>query len=152
MQQTDKDRPFEVHLDERSGVPYYRQVIDQVLLGIADRRLAPGDRLPTVRSLAVDLAVNPNTIAKAYRELEVLGIIDTQQGSGTFVAARRPKEPENERRRALERLCDELAAAAAKQGFSLDEVIDNLRERTPTSAGARGKNERDQRDDKRRSS
>lgn len=120
---------FEVRLDERSGVPYYRQVIDQVLLAIADGRLAPGDRLPTVRSLAVELAVNPNTIAKAYRDLEIVGVLDTQQGSGTFVASRKPREPELERRRALDRLCDDLVAAAAKLGFALDDVIDGLRER-----------------------
>ncbi len=128
---------FEVRLDERSGVPYYRQVIDQVLLGIAGGKLAPGDRLPTVRSLAVELAVNPNTIAKAYRELEIIGILDTQQGSGTYVASRRPKEPELERRRALARVCDEFVVAAAKLGFGLEDVIDDLRGRNEGSQGAK---------------
>ncbi len=130
---------FEIQLDDRSGVPFYRQVIDQVLLGIADRRLEPGDRLPTVRSLAVELAVNPNTIAKAYRELELVGVLETQQGSGTFVPSRRPKEPELERRRALDRLCGDLVAAAAKFGFALDDVIENLRERQAQAARGNGK-------------
>jgi GntR family transcriptional regulator len=128
--------PFEVELDERSGVPFYRQVIDQVLLAVADGRLAPGDRLPTVRSLAVDLAINPNTVAKAYRELELVGVLETQQGTGTFVAARRAPagEAEIERRRALDRLCGDAAAAAAKLGFTLEDVIDNLRERQTAGA------------------
>lgn len=133
-------RPFQIRVDERTGVPYYRQVIDQVLLGIADGRLAPGARLPTVRALAVDLAVNPNTVAKAYHELEVLGVLDSQQGSGTFVAAKRPKEPALERRRALERFCDELAAAAGRLGFSLDDVVDELQDRrTQTNTNPRRK-------------
>jgi GntR family transcriptional regulator len=132
--------PFRIELDERTGVPYYRQIIDQILLAIADGRLAPGDRLPTVRSLAVDLAVNPNTIAKAYRELEIVNVIETQQGSGTFVASRKPKEPELERRRALDRVCGDLVAAAAKLGFSLEDVIENLRERQ--SNGSRGNGSR----------
>lgn len=120
---------FSVRLDNRSGVPFYRQIIDQVLLAIADGRLAPGDRLPTVRSLAVELAVNINTIARAYRELEIVGILDTQQGSGTFVASRKPQEPELERRRALDRICSDLVAASSKLGFGLNDVIDNLLDR-----------------------
>jgi GntR family transcriptional regulator len=138
---------FRPRLDERSGVPYYRQVVDQVLLGTADGRLSPGDRLPTVRSLAVELAVNPNTIAKAYRELELLGVIDTQQGSGTFVASKRPREPENERRRALARFCDEVAASTARLGFSLDDVIDELADRRRSSASGRGHRAADEDDD-----
>ena len=118
-----------IRLDDRSGVPFYRQIIDQVLLAIAKKRLSPGDRLPTVRSLAVDLSINPNTVAKAYRELEILGILSTQQGSGTFVAAREPEAPALERQRALARLCDEFAATVTRQGFDLDEAIDALRER-----------------------
>ena len=73
-------------LDASSGVPFYRQVIDQVLLAIADGRLKPGTQLPTVRQLAVDLAVNLNTVAKAYREMEIRGIVETQQSTGTFIA------------------------------------------------------------------
>ena len=75
-------------LDSSSGVPFYRQVIDQVLLAFADGRLKPGAQLPSVRQLAVDLSVNLNTVAKAYREMEIRGIVETQQGTGTFIAAR----------------------------------------------------------------
>src|SRR5437870_6488469 len=73
-------------LDQKSGVPIYRQIQDQIRYGIASGRLRPGEQLPTVRALAVDLAVNPNTVIKAYTELERLGVLTTEQGSGTFIA------------------------------------------------------------------
>src|ERR1022692_3243562 len=100
MTTTDGARLF--RLDTTSGVPFYRQVIDQVLLAVADGRLTTGTQLPTVRALAVDLSVNLNTVAKAYREMEIRGIVDTQQGTGTFVAARRADRKTGERRKALE--------------------------------------------------
>jgi GntR family transcriptional regulator len=70
-------------LDPAGGTPFYRQIIDQIKFGIASGNLKTGEQLPTVRALAVQLKVNLNTIAKAYKELEILGILDTQQGSGT---------------------------------------------------------------------
>src|SRR5579864_7670547 len=92
--------PFRVQLDLRSGVPAYRQVMDQVLGAIASGRLATGDQLPTVRQLAVDLSINPNTVIRAYRELEIRGFLDTQQGSGTFISAQQvPRDGEERRRR-----------------------------------------------------
>ena len=73
-------------LDPKSGIPFYRQIIDQIRYGIAAGKLKVGDQLPTVRALAVELKVNLNTISKAYRELEIKNILETQQGSGTFIA------------------------------------------------------------------
>src|SRR5690242_10028816 len=96
-------------LDASSGVPFYRQIIDQVLLAVADGRLKPGTQLPTVRQLAVDLAVNLNTIAKAYREMEIRGIVQTQQGTGTFVATR-TGATSRERKKAMHDLLDRLIA------------------------------------------
>lgn len=115
--------------DTSSGVPFYRQIIDQVLLAVADGRLTPGTQLPTVRQLAVDLAVNLNTVAKAYREMEIRGIVDTQQGTGTFVSTRRAQRRSGERRRALEGLVDRFVSLAASSGFSLDELAEALTER-----------------------
>src|SRR5438105_11658397 len=92
------DRRFEFKLDVRSGVPVYRQIIDQVLGGIAAGSLKAGDQLPTVRQLAVDLAINPNTVARAYRELEIREVLATQQGTGTFITEQKPKVNELERR------------------------------------------------------
>jgi GntR family transcriptional regulator len=82
-------------LDPASGAPVYRQIIRQIESGVLSGRLKTGDRLPTIRSLAVDLKINPNTIAKAYGELEIRGILATQVGSGTYIADKRP-EPEED--------------------------------------------------------
>ena len=116
-------------LDTSSGVPFYRQIIDQVLLGVADGRLTPGTQLPTVRQLAVDLSVNLNTVAKAYREMEIRGIVDTQQGTGTFISTRRAERKSSERRKALDGLVDRFVSLASSNGFSLDELAEALTER-----------------------
>src|SRR6476646_9437019 len=103
-------------LDAASGVPFYRQIIEQVLLAVADGRLKPGSQLPTVRQLAVDLSINLNTVAKAYREMEIRGIVETQQGTGTFVSTRRPERRSAEREKALGRLVEHFLALAAARG------------------------------------
>ena len=72
-------------LDYSSGVPVYRQIIDQIIFGIASGQLKLGEQLPTVRALAVELKVNLNTVSKAYKELEIKDILETQQGTGTFI-------------------------------------------------------------------
>src|SRR5437763_11260455 len=94
-------KPFHCLLDLKSGVPVYRQIIDQVMGGIAAGALAAGHQLPTVRQLAVDLSINPNTVLRAYRELEIRGILDTQQGTGTFISQQKVKRDEVERQRGL---------------------------------------------------
>ncbi|MDR2740527.1 MAG: GntR family transcriptional regulator [Treponema sp.] len=73
-------------LDGGNGIPIYRQIIQQIEYAILSERIRPGDRLPTIRSLAVELKTNPNTIAKAYGELEIRGVLETQVGSGTYVS------------------------------------------------------------------
>src|SRR5512142_3114228 len=98
---TTAKRRFEFRLDLHSGVPVYRQLIDQVLGGRASGALAPGDQLPTVRQVAVDLSINPNTVARAYREMEIRGVLDTQQGTGTFVSNQTVKPDDLERERLL---------------------------------------------------
>ena len=77
-------------LDPDNGAPIYRQIIQQIEYAILSGRLRPGDRLPTIRSLAVELKTNPNTIAKAYGELEIRGILATQVGSGTYISDKKP--------------------------------------------------------------
>jgi GntR family transcriptional regulator len=119
--------PF--RLDPSSGVPFYRQIIDQVLLGVSDGRLSAGKQLPTVRQLAVDLSVNLNTVAKAYREMEIRGIVETQQGTGTFLAARKPDRRAKERDKALQTLLEQFLALAASRGFSAEDVSGALLER-----------------------
>jgi len=122
------DRRFAIRLDARSGVPVYRQVIDQVMGGIAAGTLRPGDQLPTVRQLAVDLAINPNTVIRAYRELEIRGVLDTQHGTGTFIAAEKPKANEPERRRRVAQLAGELLARAGAEGISLQDLLEYFHE------------------------
>ena len=119
----------ELKLDLKSGVPFYRQIIDLVKSAIATGALEPGDRLPTVRQLAVDLSINPNTVSRAYTELELTGLVETQMGSGTFVGQQGVQRDELERRRILDQLCQEFLSRASTHGFNLEEVLDNLSQR-----------------------
>src|ERR1700693_4822836 len=119
-----KNGRFEFKLDPRSGVPVYRQIIDQVLGGISAGGLKPGDQLPTVRQLAVDLAINPNTVVRAYRELEIRGVLATQQGTGTFITDKQPEKNDLERQRRVTQLVGELLAKAGAEGISMQELID----------------------------
>jgi GntR family transcriptional regulator len=119
---------FNFHLDLRSGVPVYRQVIDQVLVAISSGVLQGGDQLPTVRQVAVDLAINPNTVVRAYRELEIRGVLTTQQGTGTFITPGKVEADQALREKRLSQLAGEVAALAGAQGFSVSEVVDRLKE------------------------
>lgn len=123
-----KQRPVQFGLDPQSGVPVYRQIIDQVAGGLASGSLAVGDQLPTVRQLAVDLAINPNTVIRAYRELEIRGVLETQQGTGTFISQRKVQRDDAERQRRLSQLAGEFAARAGSEGFTVEELIEQLRE------------------------
>ena len=122
---------FQFALDLHSGVPVYRQIIDQVRSGIAARTLAAGDQLQTVRQLAVDLAINPNTVLRAYRELELGGLLETHQGTGTFIANKKVEKNGAERQRQLTQMAGEAAAKAGAAGFTLQELITELRELLP---------------------
>jgi GntR family transcriptional regulator len=128
MTGANKNGRFEVKLDARSGVPVYRQIIDQVLGGIAAGSLKAGDQLPTVRQLAVDLAINPNTVVRAYRELEIREVLATQQGTGTFITEKKPQPDDLERRRRLSQLAGELLARAGAEGITLQELIEYFNE------------------------
>ena len=123
-----KNRRFEFTLDARSGVPVYRQIIDQVLGGISAGSLKAGDQLPTVRQLAVDLAINPNTVVRAYRELEIREVLATQQGTGTFITEKKPQPDELERRRRVTQLAGDLLARAGAEGITLQELLGYLNE------------------------
>lgn len=129
----DERENLDIRIDAKSGVPFYRQIIEQVKFAIARGDLSAGDRLPTVRQLAVDLSINPNTVIRAYRELEIEGVLETQQGSGTFVGHREPQVDELERQRMLDQILTELLARASGYGFSLDDVLEGLRRRRETS-------------------
>ncbi len=133
MLSTPQDRAgtFRFRLDQQSGVPVYRQIIDQVTGGMAASALKPGDQLPTVRQVSVDLAVNPNTVMRAYRELEIRGVLETQQGTGTFISRQKVKTDEVERQRRLNQIAGEFVARAGAAGFTVQELLEQLRELTP---------------------
>ena len=122
---------FTFRRDTQSGVPVYRQLIDQLQAGIASGNLASGDQIPTVRQVAVDLEINPNTVLRAYRELEIRGVLDTQQGTGTFVSDRKVPQDDAEHGRQLDQLVGEFVARAGAGGFTVEELIESLRERLP---------------------
>ncbi len=115
-------RQFRLKLDMSSGVPVYRQIIDSVLGGIASGTLLPGNQLPTVRQLAVDLSINPNTVVRAYRELEIRGILTTQQGTGTFITDKEVKPDDVERQRRMAQFVRELLARAGAEGITIEDL------------------------------
>jgi len=117
------------NLDPKTGVPFYRQIIDQIKFGIAKGNLNVGEQLPTVRSLAVELKVNLNTVAKAYKELEILSVLETQQGTGTFINSSDIQLSDNEMKKKLQEICDEFSTIAISYGFSLDTIITELQKR-----------------------
>lgn len=117
---------LEFRLDPKGGVPYYKQIILQVEMAIADGRLISGDQLPTVRGLAVDLKINPNTVARAYNEMEIRGIVITQQGTGTFISDREISLTEVERERILSELVRSFIAQAAAYGLSQQDLQEFL--------------------------
>lgn len=119
--------PLRIILDSTGGVPFYRQIIVQIEMAIADGRLCVGSQLPTVRGLAVDLQINPNTVARAYNELEIKGIVTTQQGTGTFISDKEVSLSEVERNQVLSQLTQTYVASASSHGFSVNEVIRFLR-------------------------
>src|SRR5205807_9907403 len=121
-----KTKPLQFRLDVHSGVPVYRQIIDQVIGGVAAGGLVGGDQLPTVRQLAVDLSINPDTVIRAYRELEIRGVLDTQQGTGTFISHQKVQPDDAERQRQLNQLIGEFVARAGSAGFTVDELLEQL--------------------------
>jgi Predicted transcriptional regulators len=113
-------------LDPKTGAPFYRQIIDQIKFGIAAGKLKTGEQLPTVRALAVELKVNLNTVAKAYKELEIQKVLETQQGTGTFVSEMKFHIPDKEKNNKLKEICNEFSTIAFSYGFSVNDIIDQL--------------------------
>ncbi len=119
---------IEFRLDPRTGIPFYRQIIDQIRFGIALGQLTVGEQLPTVRAMAVDLAVNPNTVTKAYKELEIQRILDTQQGTGTFIGELKIELSKQERSKKLKSICQQYLTMASAYGFTTEEVVLELQQ------------------------
>ena len=118
-----------IQLDFRSGTPIYTQIVEQVKQQVVSGGLKPGDQLPTVRALALELRVNFNTVARAYRLLDEAGIISTQQGRGTYILEVPPPERTDKlRQQALEALTRDYLNEAIRLGCSPDEIKKTLKE------------------------
>jgi GntR family transcriptional regulator len=126
-----------VTIDPRDRTPIYAQLERGLRAAIATGRLAPGDQLPTVRQLAVDLQVNANTVARVYAELERAGVIETRRGVGSFISAspERARSPREHDRR-LRAFVTRMLADADAAGFSFDDVVAALDEHRPTARRA----------------
>jgi len=114
-------------VDSHHPTPIYHQLERSIRFAIATGRLNIGDQLPTVRQLAVDLSINPNTVMRAYRELELGGLLETHQGTGTFISAQRIQGGEEERSRQLSQIVADCVARAGAAGFTVEELIEELR-------------------------
>jgi GntR family transcriptional regulator len=116
-----------IHLDFRSGTPIYTQIVEQVKQQLVSELLKPGDQLPTVRALALELRVNFNTVARAYRLLDEAGIISTQQGRGTYILEIPPPERTDKlRQQALDALTRDYLAEALRLGSNPEEIMQAL--------------------------
>ena len=115
-----------LYIDRSSQEPVYRQIINRLWLEIITGTLETGDRLPTVRQLAIDLNVRPDMVSRAYEDLELLGVLITRPGQGTFVGLTSPDPSALERRAQLERLCQDVVSQSEALGLSLEDVIDAL--------------------------
>src|SRR5437870_8956975 len=117
-----------VSIDPRDATPIYAQLERGLRAAVATGRLVPGDQLPTVRQLAVDLRINANTVARVYAELERAGVIETKRGVGSFISATPAQaHPPRERDRRLRAFAPRVLADAEAVGFTIDEVIAALR-------------------------
>jgi GntR family transcriptional regulator len=120
---------MDIHIAPHDGVPIYLQIVTQVKYLVASGRLAAGEELPAIRVLAERLTVNPNTVARAYRELEVAGVVEKRRTAGTYVSAAGSPLARRERVKILTERIDALLAEARQLGIRTDEVIDLLHQR-----------------------
>src|SRR5687767_13920883 len=120
---------MDISINVTDGVPIYRQIVNQVKYLVASGLLKPGEELPPIRTLALQLKVTPNTFVKAYVELEISGIVHKRRGSGTFVSEARPQVWLRERRRIIEHRIDALLAEAHQLNVNADDLLRMLRER-----------------------
>jgi GntR family transcriptional regulator len=122
----------QVHITSNDGVPIYWQIVTQVKYLVASGRLAPGDEIPPIRVLAEQLLVNPNTVARAYLELEKAGVVTKRHGSGTYVSEEGSPLARREKLRILTQRTDAILAEAKQMGIGLEEMLKLLKQRHET--------------------
>ena len=120
---------MQLHISPKDGVPIYRQIVNQVKYLVGSGRLVPGEELPPIRVLAERLVVNPNTVARAYAELEHAGIVTKRHGSGTYVSDNGSPLKRAERLKILAQRADALVAEARHLEVEISELLDVVRER-----------------------
>ena len=114
---------MQIHIRAQDGVPIYLQIVNQIKYQVASGRLKPGQELPPIRNLAETLVINPNTVARAYRELEQAGVVEKRRTAGTYVTDQKSPLARRERQRILIERIDQLLAESRQMSFELDEVI-----------------------------
>jgi len=118
-----------IHINSNDGVPIYLQIVNQVKYLVASGRLSPGEELPPIRVLAEELLINPNTVARAYRELEMAGVVTKRRTAGTYVSEGESPLDRKERLRILTERVDALLAEARQMGVGIDQVFELMRRR-----------------------
>ena len=121
-----------IHISTKDGIPIYQQIITQIKHMVASGRLKPGEIMPPIRVMAEQLLVNPNTVARAYKELEVAGIFTSRQGSGTRVAEKGSPLEYSERLQVIDRLVEGLLVEADQLDFSVEDIIEIIRQKNKT--------------------
>jgi GntR family transcriptional regulator len=120
---------MQIHISANDGVPIYLQIVNQVKYLVASGRLTPGEELPPIRTLATQLVINPNTVARAYRELELAGIVEKRRTAGTYVSDAGSPLARRERLKILTERIDALLAQARQMNIDTDAVVELIRER-----------------------
>jgi len=120
---------MQIHLNPADGVPIYLQIVQQVKYLVAAGRLAPGEELPPIRALAERLVINPNTVARAYKELERLGVVTKHSTTGTFVSSQQAALARQEALARLARRVDDLVADATEHKIAADDLVELVRQR-----------------------
>ncbi len=131
---------MQIHITSNDGVPIYVQIVNQVKHLVASGRLAPGEEIPPIRALADQLLVNPNTVARAYLELERAGVVTKRHGSGTYVSETPSPLSRREKLKVLTQRVDSLLVEAGHLNIDLPEVVELLHERQEVIRGETGKN------------
>jgi GntR family transcriptional regulator len=120
----------QIRVSTKDGIPIYLQIINQIKYMVASGRLAPGEKLPPVRKLAEQLLINPNTVARAYRELEAANILNTRQGSGVFVAEGVSPLARREQNKILKERIDLLLAEAKQMNVTTEAVVEMIKQQS----------------------
>ena len=134
---------MEIKINPADGVPIYRQIVNQIRYSVASGLLEPGEELPTIRALAIKLRVTPNTIVKAYGELEAAGVLHKRHGSGTFVSGERTRLADRERRRIIEQRIDSLLMEAHQLNFTLEKLFKLIHQRQALMLSSRAEGKAD---------